>query len=191
MDRSCRKKTKRDTKPREARMNEKMTKGFLTPKILIVFLIPIVLAGCGYTTSTIRGAGISSIYVPMFMNQTYEHNVHVTVTDAVINELILDGNLRLLKQEDADTILEGQVVRYKTEPLGYDKNNDVEQYRVVVTTQVVFKNLNKGEIIWTQTIEGSTAYYTSGRLGMSERAAADKAIENLARNIVSEVINFW
>ena len=162
-----------------------------TAKILIVFLIPIVLAGCGYTTSTIKGAGISSIYVPMFKNQTYEHNVHVTVTDAVINELILDGNLRLVKQEEADTILEGQVIRYKTEPLGYDKNNDVEQYRMVVTVQVVFRNLKKDKIIWTQTIEGSTAYYTSGRLGMSEKAAADKAIENLARNIVSEVVNFW
>ena len=112
-------------------------------KILIVFLIPVILAGCGYTASVIRGAGISSIYVPMFKNQTYEHDVHVTVTDAVINELILDGNLRLLKYEDADTILEGQVIRYKTEPLGYDKNNDVEQYRVIVTTQVVFRDLKK------------------------------------------------
>ena len=172
-------------------MNERITKGFSTPKIIIVFLIPIVLAGCGYTTSTARSAGISSIYVPMFKNETYEHNVHVTVTDAVINELILDGNLRLVKQEEADTILEGQVTRYKTEPLGYDKNNDVEQYRMVVTTQIVFRNLKKDKIIWTQTIEGSFAYYTSGRLGMSEKAAADEAIENLARNIVSEVVNFW
>ena len=172
-------------------MNEKIAKGFSVPKILIVFLIPIVLAGCGYTTSTVRSAGISSIYVPMFKNKTYEHNVHVTVTDAVINELILDGNLRLLKHEEADTILEGKVIRYKTEPLGYDKNNDVEQYRMVVTAEVVFKNLKKDEIIWTQTIEGSIAYYTSGRLAMSEKAAADEAIENLARNIVSEVVNFW
>ncbi|MCK4400819.1 LptE family protein [bacterium] len=162
-----------------------------TTKILIVFLIPIVLAGCGYTTSTVKSAGISSIYVPMFKNETYEHNVHVTVTDAVINELILDGNLRLVKHKEADTILQGQVVRYKMEPLGYDKNNDVEQYRMVVTAKVVFKNLKKDEIIWAQTIDGSTAYYTSGRLAMSEKAAADKAIENLARNIVSEVINFW
>ena len=159
--------------------------------ILIVFLIPIVLAGCGYTTSAIRDSGISSIYVPMFKNKTYEHNVHVTATDAVINELILDGNLRLLKYEEADTILEGQVIRYKTEPLGYDKNNDVEQYRMVVTVKVVFKNLNKDKIIWVQTIDGSTAYYTSGRLAMSEKAAAAKAIENLARNIVSEIVNFW
>jgi len=172
-------------------MNKRMTKGLAISKVLIVFLIPIVLAGCGYTTSTIRGAGISSIYVPMFKNETYEHNIHVTVTDAVINELILDGNLKLLKHEEADTILEGKVTRYKTEPLGYDKNNDVEQYRMAVTTQVVFKNLKKDKIIWTQTIEGSTTYYTSGRLGMSEKAAADKAIENLARNIVSEVVNFW
>ena len=172
-------------------MNEKMTKGFLTPKILIVFLIPIVLAGCGYSTSTVRSAGISSIYVPMFKNETYEHNVHVTVTDAVIDELILDGNLRLLKHEEADTILEGQVIKYKTEPLGYDKNNDVEQYRVIVTAQIVFKNLNKDKIIWTQTIEGSVSYYTAGRLGMSEKAATDEAVENLARNIVSEVVNFW
>ena len=62
---------------------------------------------------------------------------------------------------------------------------------MVVTVQVVFRNLKKDKIIWTQSIEGSTAYYTSGRLGMSEKAAADKAIENLARNIVSEVVNFW
>ena len=160
-------------------------------KAAIVFLIPVVLAGCGYTTGAIRGAGISSIYVPIFKNNTYEHNVHVTVTDAVINELILDGNLRLLKHEEADTILEGQVIRYKTEPLGYDKNNDVEQYRMVVTAKVVFRNLKKDEIIWTQNIEGSFAYYASGKLGMSEKAAADEAIENLARNIVSEVVNFW
>ncbi len=166
-------------------MNKRMS------KVLIVFLIPIVLAGCGYTTSTIKDAGISSVYVPMFKNKTYEHDIHVTVTDAVINELILDGNLRLLKQEEADTILEGKVTEYKTEPLGYDKNNDVEQYRVIVTAQVVFRNLNKNEIICAQTIKGSTSYYTSGRLGMSEKAATDKAIENLARNIVSEVINFW
>ena len=160
-------------------------------KIFVVFLIPIVLAGCGYTTNTIKGAGISSIYVPMFKNKTYEHNIHVTVTDAVINELILDGELSLLKHEEADTILEGQIIKYKTEPLGYDKNNDVEQYRVIVTARVVFRNLEKNEIIWTQTIEGSVSYYTSGRLGMSEKAATDEAVENLARNIVSEVVNFW
>ena len=160
-------------------------------KIFVVFLIPIVLAGCVYTTNTIKGAGISSIYVPMFKNKTYEHDIHVTVTDAVINELILDGELSLLKNEEADTILEGQIIKYKTEPLGYDKNNDVEQYRVIVTARVVFRNLEKNEIIWTQTIEGSVSYYTSGRLGMSEKAATDEAVENLARNIVSEVVNFW
>jgi hypothetical protein len=76
--------------------------------IILVFLIT---SSCGYQLvggKGIFGGEISSIYVPIFKNKTFEPHASLYVTDAFTKELVSIGLFKLNK-EDSDGYLEGNI----------------------------------------------------------------------------------
>jgi len=87
-------------------------------------ILLIILAGCGYQLiggKGIYGGDISSIYVSVFKNSTYEPAISQPVTDSFSKELLLTGLFTLTK-ESADGYLRGEITDIVTQPssLGAD-----------------------------------------------------------------------
>jgi outer membrane lipopolysaccharide assembly protein LptE/RlpB len=110
---------------------------------LLAAALVLALAGCGYR---LRGTGsslppaIRTISVPMFKNQTTRFELDVKLTQAVIDELVARGKVKLSSDRGAaDAVLEGEIVGFTATPIGFSGGNQADTYNVVVTANVTLK----------------------------------------------------
>jgi hypothetical protein len=175
---------------------------------LIVVILGLVIsaAGCGYTTRSALSSRYSSIYVDSFTNQIkiteeqsdtrmyrgYRHGLETEVTRAVIDRFLLDGNLKVAGQADASLILKGDLIDFRKEPLRYDANDTVEEYRIIITVNMELEDVREGKVLWRERhFAGESSYRTSGSLAKGEDAAIKDAVSDLARRIVERSIEGW
>jgi hypothetical protein len=95
-----------------------MTKRDRIKKILLIMPLVFLLCSCGYQLvreKGIYGGDISSVYISIFKNQTYEPHISQYVTDAFSKELISTG-LFSVYQESSDGYLQGTIMKITTQP---------------------------------------------------------------------------
>ncbi|MCK4326705.1 LptE family protein [bacterium] len=169
----------------------------LKPQINIYFLISFLglslflIAGCGY--SFYAGvAGLQAIAIKNLENKTYEHGLETLVAEAIRDEFIFDGSLKVVKEREADLGLSGSVIEYILEPLTYDEDDKAEGYRLKIRAKLTLKNLSKDETVWKdKIIEGDARYLLSGSLAGTESGARDEALKDLAKEILRQIIDTW
>ena len=173
---------------------------------ILVWLIVIGLTGCGYTTRSFIATKYKTIYVAQFSNQiditretdasrrykTYRPRLETDITREVIDRFMFDGNLRIVKEDDADLILNGALIDFRRDVLRYtDDDEEVEEYRISLTVNLSLLDNNR-ELIWEeQNFIGDTTYFVSGANAKSESAAIEDAIEDLSRRIIERVVEEW
>lgn len=175
-------------------------------KILPILLLITFMCGCGYTTGSLLPPHIKKIHVKSFTNsiditeeesdkqvyRTYRPRMEADITNAVIDKFIFDGHLKIVSEADADVILTGELMDFKREATRYDDNENVEQYRLAIITNINLKETDKKKPLWDiKGFAGSANYYVSGIQAKSEDAAMQDAIDDLARRIVEQTIEVW
>ena len=177
-------------------------------KAFIVFFAASLLfaPGCGYTTRSLLPSDLKTIYVDNFKNSIgvtdeqsnirmyrgYAPGMERSLTKAVIDKYLFDGNLKIATESNADLILRGELVDYERQPLRYDANNNIEEYRIKLIVNIELENRKTGRTMWTEKgFAGETTYRTSGTLVKSENAAIQDAIDDLARRIVERTVEAW
>lgn len=161
------------------------------------------ISGCGYTLGTLVPPHISTVYVETFDNKTYQKNIEIEITQKIKERYNWDGNLKAVNsKEEADAILEGEVVDYVRQAARYSQVDDknVDEYKLVVVVNLKFIDAAKNEAIWTEenftgeayyVISGITASDQSRVRANSETEAFDFAVEDLAQNVVDRTIEGW
>ncbi len=164
------------------------------------------LAGCGYTTRSQIAGPWRTIYVQPFANKiditdekadrqryrTYHPFLESDLTKSVVDRLILDGNLRIVREKDADLVLSGELIDYIRDPVRYDADSEVEEYRITLVVKISLKDTKKNELLWEEdNFMGDTTYFTTGGLAKTEDSALDSAIADLARRIVERTVEGW
>jgi len=95
-------------------------------------------------------------------------------------------------REEADAILQGSIVGYRQDSLRYNSTEGVRQYRLFITTKIALVKSDTGEAIWEEGhFTGDSEFFIEGTSATSERAAADLAIEDLAKKIVDRIVEDW
>jgi len=162
------------------------------------------IEGCGYTTRSLITQSYKTIYVRPFVNKiditsetsvarrykTYYPLLENDITLKVIDQFILDGNLRIARGEDADLILEGELNDYRRDALRYTGVDDeeVEEYRIsLVVNLKLYDTRGKTQLWEVGSFVGDTTYFTQE----SESSAISRAIEDLARRVVDRVVDVW
>jgi len=179
---------------------------------LIMFLsycfVGLSLGGCGYTTRSLITKDYQTIHVRPFLNKiditqdtsvarrykTYSPLLENDITRKVIDQFILDGNLRLTEEEDTDLILEGELIDYRKDPLRYTGTEDskVEEYRISLTVNLKLYSVSRQDYLWeVNNFVGDTTYFTQGSLAKSESSAINEAVGDLARRVVDRVVDIW
>lgn len=156
---------------------------------LIICLLISVISGCGYRVGSLLPKDIKTIAVPMFTNKTPEPELEVMVTNGVIREFISDGTLRVVEEENADTLLECEIIDYRREPLRYTQQEVTREYRLLIAVRLVFKDLRRNEVMWENPrVEGEATFFVGTSLPESERLALPAAIKDLSHDVVEKVV---
>jgi outer membrane lipopolysaccharide assembly protein LptE/RlpB len=122
-------------------------------KFVLALLATMLLSSCGYHfsgTGAIVPEGMKTLAVPVFFNATNEPYVDVEVTQAVVEEFMTDGRLRIVSVEEADLALRGRITRYEVIPLSYTPQSFVQQYRVRIIVAASLEDIRSKKILWKE-----------------------------------------
>ncbi|NQT07105.1 MAG: hypothetical protein HQ575_06150 [Candidatus Omnitrophica bacterium] len=173
--------------------------------IILIFAI-IFVTGCGYTTGSLLPSHLKGIHVENFKNKIdisnepsdkgeyaiYRPGVENDITQAVIDQFLFDGNLMIVDEADADLILACSLIDYYKQPLRYDKFNNVEEYRIIITVDMLLKDMVKDVVMWEEKgFVGYYAYRITGPFASDEETARVDAINDLSQKIVEKVVQGW
>lgn len=156
-------------------------------------------AGCGYTQKTVLPRDIRTVHVDTFTNKipiggvfAYEPGLEIRVTSAVIRRFQQDGNLKIVSRDQADAVLEGDLIGFDQEGLRFTSLERIEEYRLYVVVALRLRDQKTGDILWEEpNFSGDTSYFVAGTRAVSRTIATDRAIERLARHIVDRVVEDW
>ncbi len=162
--------------------------------------------GCGYTTSTIGASGFKTIYVSNFANKInlteevtdkrqytgYRSGMELSITRAIIDRFVVDGNLRIGTKAQSDLIMDGDLIDFTKESLRFDSDENVIEYRLKVIVDLRVTDRETGELLINEkSFTGESTYRTSGQYAKSESAAIQDAVRDLAVRVVERVVENW
>ena len=176
--------------------------------LFVIIATLLYCCGCGYTTGSLLPSELETIYVEPFRNKiplteelsseqyryrTYRAQLEVDVTQAVIERFIIDGNLKVVKREDADLILNGNLIDFLRQPLRYGADNEtVDEYRVSIICSLELMNTQKNELMWAESrVIGDSTYNVAGAFSGTEASSINAAVTDIARRIVNRTIEGW
>lgn len=165
----------------------------------------VVMSGCGYTMKSGLPENLKRIHVAPVKNgvdlsseisdktpfRVYRPGLEVELTNAMINRFIFDGQLKVTDPEKADAVVEATLVDYRRDALRYNEGDEIQEYRLSISLDVVVTQKLDQKILWHDRVTGDTTFFLSGPRSFSEDEAAAKAVEDTARRIVEKTIETW
>jgi len=153
----------------------------------------LLIWGCGYSFRGNLPDHIKTVAVPVFVNRTQEPAVENAITRAVIDAFVTSGRLRVVRLEEADSVLEGEIVGYRIEALAFDPRANVREYRLWVTLNLRFRDVRKNLMLWRQeALEEKADFRVPGQVAVTisrEEAALRQAALTIGRAIVNLAVN--
>ncbi|MFH1259356.1 MAG: LptE family protein [Elusimicrobiota bacterium] len=167
---------------------------FKSVKRVIVVVLGLAFAGCGEYTPQPQflPQHVRAISVKNFTNRTVNFGLEEKLSLTIINQFIQDGRVQVANEGNADGMLSGEINRYILEPLSYDANHVVEEYKLWVLVNVTFTDLSNNQALWTeQNMEAETRFFVVSKPGVivqTEQEARETVWDYLARDIVKRTI---
>jgi outer membrane lipopolysaccharide assembly protein LptE/RlpB len=158
-------------------------------RALALGLLAVVVAGCGYSFRGTLPEHIQTVAVPVFANKTGEPRIESLLTNGVVEAFSTNGRLRVVRREDADAVLEGEVIGYSVVPISYDSQANVRQYRLTVTMNLKLLDMKKSGVLFeehglTEKADFNVQSAVSQTIAVEETSVRSAATE-IGRAIVS------
>jgi outer membrane lipopolysaccharide assembly protein LptE/RlpB len=166
-----------------------------TIAIGLLALLPI-LSGCfRYSfTGTSIPEDVNTIFIPFFPDQsssglgTLSDQLNRKLIDRFVNQ----SRLQLANSAaNADANLEGQIVGYSDQPFTVGGDQATEENRVTITVQATFQYAKDDQPLWSKRFEGYGNYDPNENPIDGEQAAADEALDMIARNMFNDSMGQW
>jgi outer membrane lipopolysaccharide assembly protein LptE/RlpB len=154
-----------------------------------LILVAILLAGCGYSTRGSLPDHIKTVAVPIFKNRTLEPGVETAITSGVVNAFSSGGRVKVVPIDEADAILQGEVVGYSLDGLSFDTNANVRAYRLRLVLNVEFRDVRRSAMLWRQEGLSETSDFQVAGQVSDTIARGQGAVQQAAAEIGRKVVN--
>lgn len=158
-------------------------------RALGLVLAAILLAGCGYSTRGSLPDHIKTVAVPIFKNRTLEPGVESAITSGVVNAFSNGGRVKVVPIDEADAVLQGEVVGYSLDGLSFDTNANVRAYRLRLVLNVEFRDVRRSAMLWRQEGLSETSDFQVAGQVSDTIARGQGALQQAAAEIGRKVVN--
>ncbi len=161
--------------------------------LLAVLAAAALVGGCGYGTTSRTAKDIKSIYVPFFENKTSEPNLEISVTESIINNLISDNTLKVVPENSADAVLDGQIVEFRNQPFSFNQDLNAQEYVVTIKVVATLFNRRTNEPIWSnKSFDGNGSYFIEQvQSGHTFQDAVDESLREITERILNLTTQDW
>jgi outer membrane lipopolysaccharide assembly protein LptE/RlpB len=152
-------------------------------------LAALLVAGCGYSTRGSLPEHIKTVAVPIFKNRTLEPGVESAITSGVVNAFSSGGRVKVVPLDEADAVLQGEVVGYSLDGLSFDTNANVRAYRLRLVLNVEFRDVRRSAMLWRQEGLSETSDFQVAGQVSDTIARGQGAVQQAAAEIGRKVVN--
>ncbi|MDB5174546.1 MAG: hypothetical protein JWO87_2837 [Phycisphaerales bacterium] len=170
---------------------------------IIPALLALATSGCGYHMSgvgesdasfhnkTLYRDDVRTVAVPIFSNRTRYTGIEMPLSKAVINQLEAQSPYKVVPQERADTILEGEITGVRISTTSNNRVSAVPQEQIYsLIVKFTWRDLRNGQIYTQRTnFEQTAPYYPT--LAEDRWVGEQQNVERLALAIVQELQAEW
>lgn len=163
----------------------------------VVSVVAVLLAlttACGYHTTGNNAPRLPSdlhtIYVPGIQNATQTYRIGQTFTEAIIRELRMRTNYRIITKNDgtADAVLSGTITSVYIAPLTFDSaTGRVSTSLVAVTMSTSLAQMN-GKVLWSNPGFVYREQYQESTDPSSFFEEEAPAVQRMAKNFSKELV---
>ena len=168
-------------------------------------LAALIFSSCaGYHVGPVkptRMAKVSAIAVPNFKNDTLLPRVEVLLANALIKQFQQDGTYKIVRENDADAIVQGHLEQVIHSPARSVRGNLLltREYLLTLRCRYEVTDRHTGALICRETASGQTTFFATGSgndaitsdITQDQRQAFPLAAEQLAKDIVSHLSEGW
>jgi hypothetical protein len=168
-----------------------------------LFLPLAALTGCaGYQLGPVkpkRLEAINTIAVHSVRNQTLEPRLEILLANTIIKQFQQDGTFKVVREKDADAILETDLEQMIRRPARLQTGNVLlaKEYTLTLRCRYKLTKRGTGELLDSRVITGDTSFFATGSsliqadVNQDERQAIPLAAENLAVRMVAVIAEGW
>jgi len=158
-------------------------------KLAVLLTVCVLFTGCGYAfvkTSTLP-AGLQTIYVEIFQNNTGQTGVETIFTNDVIYEFVRSGQGFVADKTTAEGYLTGTVANMRIETVSHaDPRRSLER-RVVFYVDVALSEKN-GKVVWSANgLSDAESYYVVEGNKLATEKNQENAIRLLSRRLAEKI----
>lgn len=147
-----------------------------------------------YRLGSMLPADIKTVAVPTVKNNTDEPFLEQDATSAIIGQIQMDGSLKVVGEDQADTILDVVLTRFWLDPVSYVSGSasTANEYRMYLAASIVLRRrADKSIVLETPSVIGWSDFDFTGDLTSSKAIALRPTADDLGRRIVNELVQFW
>jgi len=155
---------------------------------------------------------IKSISIPLVNNQTAEFGIAENITDNIIEVFNEENILRIVDEDNADSILNGTIISMNDAPYTFSSEEAVSEYRITISMDITWHDEKNDADLLKKRYSGWGAYGLSGDINTDgidndgdgkideadddefgePRAFATKiAITKIAEDVVNNILTAW
>lgn len=170
-----------------------------TALLMGVVGIVAMVGGCasdpsqGYTFKSTHDENIHSVYVPVFLNNTFTHGIETDLTDAIIKQMKVATPWKVTSESTAQTTLTGRITDSRLQALSIGRTSGlVQEQAVILTIEFEWRDNRTGKVLTSRkNFSASEIFVPSQGVGERIEAGQDGAIQKLARGVVDELRSSW
>lgn len=164
--------------------------------LVSVIMLSVTLTGCGedagYSTQPLFSNEISTVYVKMFDNRSFERGVEYELTDALAKRIEASTPYKVVSSIDrADSVISGYIGRADRSVLSAERETGKPlEKEIVLAATVDWKNLKTGQfLIEGKQVTASATWSEWQNQGIAYGSAL--AANKLAEQIVESMETPW
>jgi outer membrane lipopolysaccharide assembly protein LptE/RlpB len=166
-------------------------------KAFSALLLTLLLCGCGYHTAGHASrlpAGVHTIAVPVFINQTQTYRIEQVLTRDVVREFVSRTHYQIVNDSGrtADAVLKGSVISAQAAPLTYDAQTGRISSAIVTVSMKVSLSDHQGRVFFeNQNYTFRQQYQVSREVNSffeEETPALQRMSQDFARTLVSDIL---
>jgi len=166
-------------------------------RLLLLPILASMLAGCaGYQLGPMPPramADVKTLAVPNFVNETFEPRIEALVTDTLITELQQDGTFKIVREKDADAVLNARIIELRRSKARSVRGNTLatREFNLTLRAKYTVTRRSTGEELIVREASGTTSFFINNDLQQDERQAIPLAAAKLAAEISSQIAEGW
>ena len=153
----------------------------------------LALVSCGYALvghSNFLDPKLKSIQVPAFVNRTTRVELEQRVTQAVADEFVSHGRLKLVRTPgEADAILKGSIDSFGIFPVAFNSSGFATQYQISITANIeLLDHRNEDKVLWKNDQYRFTENYQVTLLSNDASEQESRAIQDIALRFAESLV---